>query len=88
LGSHLLGLQQHGNTLTVALETNGEDCRGAAVAGAHEVAKSCSLKSRSRIRGLWLRVAGLDSDALGSEEEERRIAVGRRLATYGRLFMS
>jgi hypothetical protein len=61
----------HGETLTLALETNGEDCRGAAVAGAQEVAKSCSLKSRSRIRGLWLRVAGLDGDALGSEEEEK-----------------
>jgi hypothetical protein len=61
----------HVETLTVALETNGEDCRGAAVAGAHEVATSRSLKFRSRIRGVWLRVAGLDSDALGSEEEEK-----------------
>jgi hypothetical protein len=64
----LLGLQHtHGDSL----ETNGEDFRGAAVAGAHEVAKSCSLKSHSRIWGLWLQVAGLDGDALGSEKEEK-----------------
>jgi hypothetical protein len=55
----------HEETPTLALETNG-----AAVEEAHEVAKSCSLKSRSRIRGLWLQVAGLDGDAPGSGKEE------------------
>jgi hypothetical protein len=61
----------HGETPTLALETNGEDRRENAVEEAHEVAKSCALKHRSRIPGLCLQDAGLAGDGCGSEKEEK-----------------
>jgi hypothetical protein len=62
-------LSIHGEKPSLALETHREDRRGAAVAEMDEVAKSRSLKSRSRIWGLWLQVVDPNGDALGSEKE-------------------
>jgi hypothetical protein len=61
-------LNIHEETAWLPLQTYGEEGRGATVAEALEVAISPSLKICSRIRGLWLQVAGRDGDALGVGE--------------------
>jgi hypothetical protein len=62
----------HGETPTLALETNGEDRRGYAAGEAHEVANSCALKDRSCIPGLLcLQDAGLAGDGLWVGERKK-----------------
>jgi hypothetical protein len=66
-------LNIHEETASLPLETYGEEGRGATVAEALEVAMSPSMKFCSRIRGLWLQVAGRNGDALGVGERTNSI---------------
>jgi hypothetical protein len=51
---------KHGYIPMLALETYAENSKGAAVEDAREVGKSYFLKYRSRNRGVWFQLAGLD----------------------------
>jgi hypothetical protein len=83
-GSHLRGtcwgrvywaLNRHEETASLSLETYGEESKGATIAEALVVAMSPCLKFCSRIRGLWLQVAGRDGDALGAGETSNGISL-------------
>jgi hypothetical protein len=66
-------LNIHEETASLPHETYGDGGRGAAAAGAFEVALGPPLKFCSSIRGLWLQVAGRDGDALGVGERSNGI---------------
>jgi hypothetical protein len=73
LGRIYWALNIHEETASLPHETNGDEGRGATAAEAFEVAMGPSFKFRSRIRGLWLQVAGRDGDALGVGERSNSI---------------
>jgi hypothetical protein len=72
-GVAFTALNIHVETASLPLGTYGEESRGATVAKALEVAICPSLKFCSRIRGLWLQVAGRGGDALGARERSNGV---------------